>query len=58
MSSQCTLRIYEQRKLPQVINFWFEYLSHEQYASISVCFVPGATTFLLANAGAPLGIRL
>ena len=37
--------------LPQVISFYFEYLGHEKYESCMFCFVPGATTFLLINAG-------
>jgi hypothetical protein len=56
VASRRTPHVCEQCRLPQVINFWFEYLSHEKYASGSVCFVPGATTYLLANAGAPLGL--
>lgn len=56
VASRRTPHVCEQCRLPQVINFWFEYLSHEKYASGSVCFMPGATTYLLANAGAPLGL--
>ncbi|KAK9836930.1 hypothetical protein WJX81_000421 [Elliptochloris bilobata] len=35
----------------QVISFYFEYLSREKSRSCGFTFVPGATTFLLINAG-------
>ena len=36
---------------PQVMSFYFEYLAREKYKAREFCFVPGATTFLLINAG-------
>ena len=44
-------RLFSSCLSPQVISFYFEYLGHEKYKARSFCFVPGATTFLLINAG-------
>ena len=44
-------RLSSQCPSPQVISFYFEYLAREKFKARNFCFVPGATTFLLINAG-------